>query len=81
MNTTPVTLRPGRLRLATSSSLTGSLPVVKMIGIVEVAALATNAGAVPPLVTITTTGLRTSSAANDDSRSDPRPPVHAAAAA
>ena len=59
--------------------LTGSLPVVKMIGIVEVAALATNAGAVPPLVTITTTGLRTSSAANDDSRSDPRPPVHAAA--
>ena len=37
---TPVTLPPGRLRLATRPSLTGSLPVAKTIGIVVVAALA-----------------------------------------
>ena len=41
--TTPVTLPPGRLRLATRPSLTGSLPVAKTIGIVVVAALAASA--------------------------------------
>src|SRR5262249_36282271 len=40
MKLTPVTLPPGRLRLATRPSLTGSPPVVKTIGIVVVAALA-----------------------------------------
>ena len=42
--TTPVTLPPGRLRLVTRPSLTGSLPVTKTIGIVVVAAFAANAG-------------------------------------
>src|SRR6516164_8084570 len=37
---TPVTLPPGRLRLSTRPALTGSSPVVKTIGIVDVAALA-----------------------------------------
>ena len=41
--TTPVTLPPGRLRLATRPSLTGSLPVAKTIGTVVVAALAASA--------------------------------------
>ena len=40
---TPVTLAPGRLRLATRPMPTGSPPVVKTIGIVLVAALAANA--------------------------------------
>src|SRR5262249_40089902 len=40
-NATPVTLLPGRLRLATRPSLTGSAPLAKTIGIVVVAALAT----------------------------------------
>ena len=38
--TTPVTLPPGRLRLATTPSLTGSPPVANTIGTVFVAALA-----------------------------------------
>src|SRR4029453_11733180 len=40
MKTTPVTLPPGRLRLGTSPSLIGSLPVVNTIGIVVVDDLA-----------------------------------------
>jgi hypothetical protein len=40
-NVTPVTLPPGRLKLATRPSLTGSPPLAKTIGIVAVAALAT----------------------------------------
>jgi hypothetical protein len=36
----PVILPPGRLKLATKPSLTGSAPVTKTIGIVVVAALA-----------------------------------------
>ena len=40
---TPVTLPPGRLRLATRPSLTGSPPVAKTIGTVVVAALAASA--------------------------------------
>ena len=43
MKLTPVTLPPGRLRLATRPSLTGSPPVAKTIGIVVVAALAASA--------------------------------------
>ena len=39
----PVTLPPGRLRLATRPCLTGSAPLAKTIGIVVVAALAASA--------------------------------------
>ena len=45
---TPVRLPPGRARLATRPSLTGSSVTLNTIGIVVVAALAANAGAVPP---------------------------------
>ena len=41
----PVTLPPGRLRLATRSSGTGSLPISKTIGMVVVAAFAAMAAA------------------------------------
>ena len=44
----PVRLPPGRARLATRPSLTGSSPTMKTMGIVVVAALAANAAAVPP---------------------------------
>ena len=43
MKLTPVTLPPGRLRLATRPTLTGSPPVAKTIGTVVVAALAASA--------------------------------------
>src|SRR5262249_31109159 len=43
MKRAPVTLPPGRLRLVTRPSLTGSPPVAKMIGTVVVAALAASA--------------------------------------
>ena len=46
MKPTPVTLPPGRLRLATRPSLTGSPPVANTIGIVVVAALAASAASV-----------------------------------
>ena len=44
---TPVALPPGRARLATSPSATGSAAVEKTIGIVVVAALAASADCVP----------------------------------
>src|SRR5215813_7723547 len=44
---TPVTLPPGRLRLVTRSSCTGSPMVVKTMGIVVVAAFAASAAGVP----------------------------------
>ena len=50
---TPVRLAPGWLRLATRPSLTGSPPVMKMIGIVVLAALAARAETPPPPVAIT----------------------------
>ena len=65
--TTPVTLPPGRLRLATRPSLTGSPPVAKTIGTVVVAALAASAAGVFP--TITATGRRIKSATRAGSRS------------
>ena len=43
----PVALPPGRARLATRPSLTGSSPTPKTIGIVVVAALAASAAALP----------------------------------
>ena len=51
MKTTPVTLPPGRLKLVTRPSLTGSLPVVNTIGIIVVDDLARIAAKV--LLTIT----------------------------
>src|SRR5215470_12550934 len=45
---TPVTLPPGRLRLATRPAPTGSPPLLKTIGIVCVAALAASAAGSPP---------------------------------
>jgi hypothetical protein len=48
-------LPPGRLRLATRPYFTGSGPIVKTIGIVEVTAFAASAGIAPPAVTITDT--------------------------
>ena len=46
MKLTPVTLPPGRLRLATRPTSTGSPPVTKTIGTVVVAALAASAAGV-----------------------------------
>ena len=66
---TPVRLPPGRERLATSPSLTGSSGTVNTIGMVVVAALAARAGAVPPCARMTVTCLRTRSAASPGSRS------------
>jgi len=63
----PVTLPPGRLRLATRPSLTGSAPLVKTIGTVVVAALAASAEGVFP--TITATGWRIKLATRPGSRS------------
>src|SRR5215211_3154492 len=65
----PVAFPPGRARLATRPSLTGSRPPVNTIGIVGVAVLAANAGSPPPVATITATGRRTKSAANAGRRS------------
>ena len=59
----PVTLPPGRLRLATRPSSTGSLVIEKTIGTVVVTVLAASATA-GPTTTITLTGWRTRSVAN-----------------
>src|SRR5262249_3623387 len=59
---------PGRLRLATSPSATGSAAVEKTTGIVVVDAFAATAGEVPAAA-ITATGRRTSSAASAGNRS------------
>jgi hypothetical protein len=59
----PVRLPPGRPRLSTKPSSTGSAAAVKTIGIVDVAAFAANAGAAPPLATITATSRFANSAA------------------
>src|SRR5437762_13866679 len=52
---TPVRLPPGRERLATRPSSTGSVPRTKAIGMVAVAAFAAWAEAGPPLVAIIST--------------------------
>src|SRR5262249_42723876 len=49
----PVTLPPGRLKLATRPDLTGSLLVMIKIGIVDVALLAASAPISPPPARIT----------------------------
>src|SRR5262249_60908044 len=63
---TPVTLPPGRLRLATQPSCTGSRLVVKTMGIAVVAALAGNVAAL--FAAITSTLRRTKSAASAGKR-------------
>src|SRR5262249_33867178 len=52
---TPVMLPPGRFKLATSPSLTGSVPAPKTIGIVVVADFAVDAATVLPVAAITAT--------------------------
>jgi GAF domain len=64
---TPVTLPPGRLRLVTRPSLTGSPPIAKTIGTVVVAALAASA---PGVLTITVIGQLSKSATSAGSRSN-----------
>src|ERR1700738_5605593 len=66
---TPVALPPGRARLATRPSFTGSSPTPKTSGIVVVAALAANAAGLLPGVAITATRRRTRSATSDGRRS------------
>ena len=66
---TPVTLPPGRLRLATSPVATGSEPPVKTIGMVAVAAFAARVDTGPPPVAMTATWRPTRSAANAGSLS------------
>jgi hypothetical protein len=58
----PVALPPGRARLDTRPSFTGSSPTPNTIGIVVVAALAALAATVPPGVAIKATRRRTRSA-------------------
>jgi hypothetical protein len=70
MSLMPVTLPPGRLKLATRPYRTGSLPVLKTIGMVAVAALAARA-AESPVAAMTVTRRPTRSAANSLSRSAP----------
>ena len=65
----PVTFAPGRLRLATKPSFTGSPPVAKTIGMTAVAALAATPDAVTPVATMTVTCRRTRSAARTGNRS------------
>jgi putative tryptophan/tyrosine transport system substrate-binding protein len=60
-----VTFRPGLLKLVIRPNLTGSAPVLKTIGIVEVAALAARA-AVIPVATMTATLCCTKSAASPE---------------
>jgi hypothetical protein len=64
MRVAPVTLPPGRLKLATRPSFTGSPPVWNTIGMVDVAALAAIAGLEVRVAAITSTRRRTSSAAS-----------------
>ena len=61
----PVAFPPGRARLSARPDATGSPTMAMTIGIVRVSALSVLAAAVPP-VTITSTLLRTSSAARSD---------------
>ena len=65
--TREVTTRP--IEAGDKAASTGSLPMLKTIGIVVVAALAASAGGSPPFATITATWRRTRSAANAGSRS------------
>jgi len=59
----PVTLPPGRARLATRPLPTGSTPKAVITGIVRLAAAAARAATSPPTAINTTTGRCTNSAA------------------
>src|SRR5258708_27172510 len=61
---TPVTLPPGRLKLLTRPSPTGSPPIPHTSGIVAAADFAASAEPSPPAATITATCLLTRSAAS-----------------
>jgi hypothetical protein len=67
---TPVAFPPGRFKLATKPSLTGSSPVMKVIGIEFVAAFAPATEGL--FAKITVTRLLTKSAASDGRRSLPQ---------
>ena len=69
MKVMPVTLPPGRLRLATSPCWTGSLPFANTIGMLAVADLAAIAETTLPVAKITSTGRLASSAARAGSLS------------
>ncbi len=66
----PVALPPGRDRLEASPNATGSPPITKTMGMVDVTPLAATAEVEPPDVTSTATFLRTSSAAISCTRSN-----------
>src|SRR5262249_21682491 len=71
---TPVRLPPGRLRLDTRPSATGSGPVMNRTGIVAVATFAACADAAPPVAAISDTRRRTSRPASAGTeRIDPPP--------
>jgi hypothetical protein len=59
----PVTLPPGRLKLATRPACTGSVPMLKTIGISVVAAFAARAAATVSSTTISATRCRIRSSA------------------
>ena len=61
-------LPPGRLRLGTRPTATGSVPLEKTIGIVAVAALAAKPAAMLPPATITATRRPTNSVAISGNR-------------
>ena len=67
MKLTPVTLPPGRLRLATRPSPTGSPPVIKTIGTVVVAALAARAAGTLPTIRATCRRRRSATSAGNRS--------------
>ena len=69
MKLMPVTLPPGRFRLATNPYWTGSLPLANTIGMVAVADLAASAETTLPVAKIASTGRLTSSAASAGSLS------------
>src|SRR5262245_22660752 len=62
-------LPPGRLKLSTTPSATGSPPIPNTIGIVDVARFAASAEGSPPAVVSTATRRLTNSAAMADRRS------------
>jgi len=66
---TPVTLPPGRLKLATKPIWTTSPLPMKTMGIIPVPALAASTAGVPPLATMTATRRRTRSSARVVKRS------------
>src|SRR4249919_532163 len=66
---TPVRFQPGRLRLLTRPTATGSLLLANAMGMVAVAALAARAAALPKAA-MTATLRRTRSAASAGSRSN-----------